>query len=92
MNTFKEPDTQERIQRPRNELNSVNARKSEAKKARKAVPKAARKRASTSTASLEPAHKKVSKKIQQTLPEGSQLGESQAVDDKIKAARIKEMV
>ena len=85
----KEPVSEERIQEPRN---SVNEKKSKAKKARKAGPKSARKRESTSTASLEPAHKKISKNIQQALPESSQLGESQAVDEKIKAARIKEMV
>jgi hypothetical protein len=84
----KEPVSEERIQEPRNELNSVNKRKSKAKKERKA----ARKRASSSTTPVEPARKKISKNIQQALPESSQLGESQAVDDKIKAARIKEMV
>ena len=63
-----------------------------AKKKRKAGPKAARKRAPTSTTSLEPAPTKISKNIQQDLPESSQIGELQAVDEKIKVARIKEMV
>ena len=86
---IKGPVSQERIQEPRNELNSVNGRKPKAKKERKA----ARKRASTSTTSQEPARKKPSNNIQQALPESSQTGpgESQAVDEKIKAARIKEM-
>lgn len=84
---IKGPVSQERIQEPRNELNSVNGRKPKAKKERKA----ARKRASTSTTSQEPARKKPSNNIQQALPESSQPGpgESQAVDEKIKAARIK---
>ena len=85
----KEPVSEKRIQEPRN---SVNERKSKAKKARKVGPKVARKRASNSTTPLEPVRKKISRSIQQALPESSQLGESQAVDEKIEAARIKEMV
>ena len=92
INALREPDTQERIPEPSNEISSVNGRNSKVKKERKAGPKAARKRASNSTTPLEPVRKKISKSIQQALPESSQLGESQAVDEKIEAARIKEMV
>ena len=60
-------------------------RKSKAKIVRKA-PANARKRASTFTTSLEPATKKLSTNVQQALPESSQ------VDEKIKAAKMKEMV
>jgi len=60
-------------------------RNSKAKTGRKATANA-RKRASTFTTSLEPATKKLSTNVQQALPESSK------VDEKIIAARMKEMV
>ena len=91
INSLREPVIQDGHQEPRNETNSAKGRNPKVKKERKDAPKTARKRASTSTSSLEPARTKISKNIQQALPESSQLGESKAVDEKIKAARIKEM-
>ena len=92
-----DPAVQGKIREPRNAIEINQSGKGGKTKRTKSKPckvsgnKAPSKRASTSKTSLEPASKKILKD-KQALQESSQIGEPQAVDEKIKAARLKETV